>query len=89
MTKPPEPDFAQDDLVRAIVEAFENIEVGEDGAFTTGDIARRTGMNERRVRQALHRLKDAGRLEITRTPRRTLADNVRLVEAYRLKPPGD
>ena len=82
-----EPDFTIGDIIGEIqgeLTIAEDFEPDETGFYTSNEISDVLGLNVRKVRVELRKLKRDGRLEVGKKSTRLLDDNIRGIQAYRL-----
>ena len=77
--------FQEGDLLAALEAAMRGADDGPADAFTVAELCERTGSTDYRIRKALLRLKQAGRLQVVHVKRLRLDDRAVLTAAYRWK----
>lgn len=73
------------EIVQALTDAMSQAEGGDDG-MTVAEMEAATGAGNRRVRLALRKLMEAGKLEVGRRPTTSLVGARVFTPVYRVKP---
>lgn len=79
-------EITTDEIFDALAEAARERGKGPKGARTVEEMAVKTGRRPQMIREALMRLKKAGRLVVHSVPRERLDGFVRAVPAYTILP---